>query len=223
PANNNEEVSNENNDSNQNNSEENDDHKEIVTKNNELGIKIMDQLAEEDADNNIFISLVSLYMALSMVSSGAENETQSEITNLLGADDTDISTFNDANNSLLETLNDKDNDDIQFDISNSLWVYQNFNPEAEYEEIIDQYYHGKIASINRDDPAEADEINDWISEQTHNKIDDVVESPLSEDFAAMLVNAVYFNSNWSFPFDEDETKDDIFHLNDDEEKEVDRK
>src|SRR5699024_12620047 len=57
-------------------------------------------------------------------------------------------------------------------------------------------------------------------EQTHNKIDDVVESPLSEDFAAMLVNAVYFNSNWSFPFDEDETKDDIFHLNDDKEKEV---
>src|SRR5699024_5358625 len=189
-------------------------------KNNELGIKIMDQLAEEDADNNIFISPVSLYMALSMVSPGAENETQSEITNLLGADDTDISTFNEANKSFLETLNDKDNDDIQLDIANSLWVDQNFNPEAEYEEIIDQYFHGKIASINRDDPAEADEINDWISEQTHNKIDDVVESPLSEDFAAMLVNAVYFNSNWSFPFDEDETKDDIFHLNDDEEKEV---
>lgn len=220
PANNNEEVSNENNDSDQNNSEENDDHKEIVTKNNELGIKIMDQLAEEDADNNIFISPVSLYMALSMVSPGAENETQSEITNLLGADDTDISTFNEANQSFLETLNDKDNDDIQLDIANSLWVDQNFNPEAEYDEIIDQYFHGKIASINRDDPAAADEINDWISEQTHNKIDDVVESPLSEDFAAMLVNAVYFNSNWSFPFDEDETKDDIFHLNDDKEKEV---
>src|SRR5699024_2814342 len=195
-ANNNEKVSNEKKDSEQNNSEENDDHKEIVTKNNELGIKIMDQLAEKDADNNIFISPVSLYMALSMVSSGAENETQSEITNLLGADDTDISTFNEANQSFLEKLNDKDNDDIHLDITNSLCVDQNFKPETEYEEIIDQYFHGKIASINRDDPAAADEINDWISEQTHNKIDDVVESPLSEDFAAMLVNAVYFNSNW---------------------------
>src|SRR5699024_7930265 len=74
PANNNEEESNENNDSDQNNSEENDDHKEIVTKNNELGIKIMDQLAEEDADNNILISLVSFYMSLSIVSLGADND-----------------------------------------------------------------------------------------------------------------------------------------------------
>src|SRR5699024_10514495 len=109
-----------------------------------------------------------------MMSSLAENETQSEITNLLDADDTDISTFNEANQSFLETLNDKDNDDIQLDIANSLWVDQNFNPEAAYDEIIDQYFHGKIASINRDDPAAADEINDWISEQTPNKIDDVV-------------------------------------------------
>src|SRR5699024_1422655 len=220
PANNNEEVSNENNDSDQNNREENDDYKKIITKNKVLGFEIKDQLAEKDADNNTFISPVSLYMALSMVSSGAENETQSEITNLLGADDTDISTFNEANQSLLETLNDKDSDDIQLDIANSLWVDEQYNVDAKYEEIIDQYFHGKIASINSKDPEAADEINDWISEQTQNKIDDVVESPLSEDFAAMLVNAVYFNSDWSFPFDEEETKDDIFHLNNEEEKEV---
>src|SRR5699024_490515 len=160
----------------------------IVTKNNELGIKIMDKLAEEDADNNIFISNDSLYMALSMVSAGAEKETQSDSTNLLGEDDTDIARFNEVNKCLLETLSEKHNEDIQLDIANSLCVDQNFNPEAEYEKIINQYFHGKIASINRDDPAAADEINDWISEQTHNKIDDVVESPLSEDFAAMLVN-----------------------------------
>src|SRR5699024_8052537 len=86
PANNNEEVSNENNDSDQNNSEENDDHKEIDTKNNELGIKIMDQLADEDADNNILISPVRLHLTLSMVSPGAENETHSNITYFLGAD-----------------------------------------------------------------------------------------------------------------------------------------
>src|SRR5699024_3741887 len=220
PANNNEEVSNEIHESDQNNGEEKDDYKEIVTKNNELGIEIMDQLTEKDADNNTFISPVSLYMALSMVSPGAENETQLEITNLLAADNMDISTFNEANQSLLKTLNDKDSDDIQLDIANSLWVDEQYNADAKYEEIIDQYFHGKIASINRDDPAAADEINDWISEQTQNKIDDVVESPLSEDFAAMLVNAVYFNSNWSFPFNEEETKDDIFHLNNEEEKEV---
>src|SRR5699024_2210478 len=45
-------------------------------------------------------------------------------------------------------------------------------------------------------------------------------SSLSEDFAVMLVNAVYFNSNWSFTFDEDEKKYDIFNMNDDKEKEV---
>src|SRR5699024_3390755 len=135
-------------------------------------------------------------------------------------DNTNFSMIKEANHSFFETLKDKDNDDIQLDIAFSLCVDQNFNSQPDYDEIIDQYFHGKLASIHRDDPAAAETINDWIREKTHNKIDDVVESPLSEDFAAMLVNAVYFNSNWSFPFDEDETKDDIFHLNDDKEKEV---
>src|SRR5699024_10038325 len=82
PANNNEEVSNENNDSDQNNSEENDDYKKIVTKNNELGFEIMDQLAEKDADNNTFISPVSLYMALSMVSRSEERRVGKECRSL---------------------------------------------------------------------------------------------------------------------------------------------
>src|SRR5699024_12525696 len=68
PANNNEEVSNENNGSDENNSEENDDNKEIVTKNNELGSKIMYKLDEKDTDNNIFISHVILYMSKSLMS-----------------------------------------------------------------------------------------------------------------------------------------------------------
>src|SRR5699024_12594658 len=114
------------------------DHKDIVTKNNELGSKRMDRLADKDGYNNTCISPVSLYMAISMVSSGAENETQLEITNLLGADDTDISTFTEAKQSRLETLNDRDNDDIQLDIANRIWVDQDFNLEIKYEEIIDQ-------------------------------------------------------------------------------------
>ena len=39
----------------------------------------------------------------------------------------------------------------------------------------------------------------------------MADGPLGDDFAAMLVNAVYFKGNWTFPFDPDATSKDTFH------------
>lgn len=219
-GNDNKEATNDNKDIAVNNDDKNEAYEAIIQKNNDFGINMMKQLNTDDADRNIFISPVSMYIALSMVYAGADNETQTEIATLLDTEDMTIDDLNEANASLLKMLNDQKDDDIQLDIANSLWIDERFNLNSDYDDIISQYYKGKIASIDSNDEAAADTINDWVSEKTLDKIDKVAEAPLGDNFVAMMVNAIYFNGDWSHPFDPDDTTDDTFYVNSGEENKV---
>lgn len=64
-------------------------------------------------------------------------------------------------------------------------------------------------------------MNEWVRNKTEDKITEVVEAPLSDDFVAMLFNVIYFNGKWMNPFDEANTKKDTYYGANDEEKEVD--
>src|SRR5699024_9097614 len=61
------------------NESEMDASKEILDKSNQFGIDLIEQLRAED-DKNLFISPISLYIALSMVYPSADNETKIELS-----------------------------------------------------------------------------------------------------------------------------------------------
>ena len=66
-----------------------------------------------------------------------------------------------------------------------------------------------------DSKAAARLINDWVEDETHEKILDLVKpSLLSKDTRLVLVNAIYFKGNWSIKFDPKGTKKQDFHLTD---------
>jgi serpin B len=58
-------------------------------------------------------------------------------------------------------------------------------------------------------------INDWVSEQTENRINDLIPAgsitPLTE---LILTNAIYFKAAWFYQFNEYRTITDTFHLAD---------
>ena len=57
------------------------------------------------------------------------------------------------------------------------------------------------------------EINNWVSEQTKDKIKNLIpEGVLDSDTRMALVNAIYFKGDWLHPFDADSTRDASFHL-----------
>lgn len=49
-------------------------------------------------------------------------------------------------------------------------------------------------------------INQWISNQTNHKINNMLQS-LSPDTKLIMANAVYFNANWDVPFNAEYTHD----------------
>ena len=56
-------------------------------------------------------------------------------------------------------------------------------------------------------------INDWVSNQTEGRIEDLIPPGLIDDLTRLvLTNAIYFNAAWENPFDEDRTADGPFYL-----------
>ena len=53
-----------------------------------------------------------------------------------------------------------------------------------------------------DSEAAADTINDWVEERTKDKIKDLIQPDMiDEDTSLVLVNAIYFKSNWAKKFE----------------------
>lgn len=200
-------------------SSDEDAYETIVQKSNELGFHILDKVANEK-DVNVFISPVSLYMALSMVYSGADGETKAEMAALLDLEDMTVHELNEANVSLLDQLGEKNEEDIKLHLANSLWLDDSFQLHPNYEKTIEQYFRGKLTMVDRMDKAAVDAMNDWAQEQTEGKLDEVVTSPLGDNFVAMLMNVVYFNGKWTYPFDEATTAQGTFYLTDGQEIDV---
>jgi len=178
-------------------------------------------------DENYMISPFSLRMALAMVANGASGESQREILAVLGIDDLDL--FNQATAEFIAESNE--NEEVEFNIANSIWFNEDLfgcdilDFSENYRHITTNYFAGVAQRINAEDGA--DIINDWIAEQTRNRITNVIsddtficeicEPYIDEVFncpecitLAILVNAIYFNGDWASPFNPVHTRDDIF-------------
>src|SRR5699024_9859616 len=189
------------------------DYKKITTANNLLGFNMLEQI-EPDESGNIFISPTSLFMAILMAYNGADGVTKEEIESALRLEDIHLDEVNKANASLLAML-DKDTEHTQIQIGNSIWVSDAFNLQDSYININKDYLNADVHSIDISDKASADKINEWVQDATHDKIMNMVDPPLNQDMVALLLNAIYFNGDWTYPFDPDETTKQGFQTGDD--------
>ena len=56
-------------------------------------------------------------------------------------------------------------------------------------------------------------INDWVAEQTHDRIEDLLPAGAVDGLTRLvLTNAVYFNGQWKYQFDPEDTRNAAFHI-----------
>lgn len=189
-----------------------DDYQKIVTANNKLGFKMLGEV-EADGNGNSFISPLSLFMALSMVYNGADGVTKEEIAKTLQAEGIDVNELNQANASLLTMLN-KDSDDIQLSIANSIWLNEDFHFQDDFAQYNQDYFNAEIQEIDISNSESPKMINDWVKKSTNERITEIVDDPLNPDLVTILINAIYFNGNWKFEFDEKLTEEGTFYTGD---------
>lgn len=187
-------------------------YEKIVSPNNKLGIKLLEEI-ETDDNQNLFISPTSLLIALSMVYNGADGVTKEEISSVLEVEGIDAEELSQANEAFMTKLK-TDTDEMELRIANSIWLNEDLHFQEGFIKNNEDYFQAMTEQIDVNDNNSANKINDWVKNATNNKIDEIVKPPLNSDLVSILINAIYFKGDWKYEFDKNLTEDRDFHLAD---------
>ncbi|MDQ7788934.1 MAG: serpin family protein [Clostridia bacterium] len=166
------------------------------------------EVVKQDGEENIFISPVSVALALSMVYNGAAAETKEAMAEVLRVRGIAIEDVNKANAALLKALNA--NPDVQLDVANSVWARKDVTFTPEFLKTLKDYYSAEATTLDFNDPGAPDIINSWVQDKTNGKIDAIIEE-IKPDEVMFLINAIYFLGQWTTEFDKKHTQERPFH------------
>lgn len=186
--------------------------KKLVEKDNSFGWQLFKEVSKNSNNENIFISPLSVSMALGMTYNGAAGETESAMKSTLNFSGMSRQEINESYKSIIDFLSSLD-PNVQFELANSIWYRLGFEVEQDFIDLNKNYFNAEVTGLNFSDQNSVNTINSWVNDKTNNKIQKVIDKI---DFQTMmfLINAIYFNGTWVYEFDKDQTKDDFFNLSD---------
>ncbi len=166
----------------------------------------------DDTADNVFISPLSISMALSMVLNGAEGETHNQIKETLGLSGLNEDEINQNFLSLMNYLMSVDTK-VAVKIANSVWYDEQLEVKQKFLNQLQESFNARGEALNFSDPASVNVINSWVSENTNGRIETILDE-ISDEMVMFLINALYFKGDWLHQFDEEDTRDADFYLED---------
>ena len=182
-----------------------------------FGYKLLHEAARVNARENVFLSPISAAQALEMLYQGASGETQKAMSRALLLDNIPLETLNKANPYALSLL--EGDKCVQFSSANSLWVGAGFSILDSFTSTARAAYRAEVRSANLGTLEGMGQVNAWVSDKTHGKIDKLFDAPVP-DTDLLLLNATYFKGLWSKPFKKEDTLSKPFTLQDGSSKTV---
>jgi serpin B len=181
----------------------------VVASGNRFGLEL---LAAVDAPNtNRFLSPFSVRTALAMTSLGADGQTLDQMNGTLGFADRDqAGAFGRMGGSLVAQYAGTDS---TLSVANRIWIDRTFPILDTFKSACRQDFGAEAESADFASSPDRERavINQWVSDQTHGKIDELFQPGTIDSMTRMvLANAIYFKANWKHPFSADATKDGKF-------------
>lgn len=195
-----------------------DDLQSLATGNTAFALDLYQAVRGEPG--NLFFSPYSISAALAMTYAGARGETEQQMAQTLHFA-LSQERLHPAFNALAQTLqavpaqNEGEKYPFELHIANSLWGQQGYTFRPEFLETLARSYGAglRLVDFKRDVEAARQAINSWVSEQTKDKIKDLIPpGTLSDDARLVLANAIYFKAGWRNPFEEELTANGPFTL-----------
>ncbi|MEJ2341542.1 MAG: serpin family protein [Gemmatimonadales bacterium] len=168
---------------------------------------------EEDPAANIFVSPLSASMALGMALAGAEAGTFEAMRDALRLGGLERDQIGVSYRSLIDLLSGLD-PAVRLEIGNSVWHREGFALQDAYVSEVERDFLARVEALDFSDPGAADVINAWVSEATDGLIDAIVDPPINPLTMAFLINAIYFEGEWTLQFDPDRTATGDFRRSD---------
>ena len=176
-----------------------------------FGFKIFKEINKTE-NGNIFISPLSISMALGMTNNGAAGTTAEAMQNTLGLTGLSNQEINESYQSLIDLLINID-PKVIFQLANSIWYRNTITFEETFLNLCKTFFNAQVTGLDFNDPGAPAIINAWVDNNTNGKIKEIIKSinPLTVMY---LINAIYFKGTWTYEFKEENTKDDEFTLSD---------
>ena len=190
----------------------------VASANTRFGFKLLQDLRERDSGANIFISPLSISIALTMTYNGAVGETEHAMAEVLEIGGLDRDTVNHSNAALRNSLEDPD-PKVEISIANSIWSRQGVEFNPDFLERNRVFFGAEVASLDFSALEATEIINEWVNTNTNGKIEKIVDR-INPQTLLFLINAIYFKGNWQDEFNKSMTRQGIFHLSDGNEKRV---
>ena len=170
------------------------------------------------ARQNLFYSPYSISVALAMTYAGARGNTERQMADVLH--------FALSQERLHPALNALDlllagrgqgaeEDSFKLNLVNALWGQTGYKFLPDFLDLLAENYGAglRLLDFARAPQESRTTINDWVSEETESKIEDLLPpDAINSDTVLVLTNAIYFNAKWKSPFDPGATGEGAFHL-----------
>lgn len=194
-----------------------DTQSELVEGNNTFALKLYQSLTNQG--ENIFFSPYSISEALAMTFAGAAGDTEKAM-----ADAMEFTLDQDKLHPVFNWLDlefekrgqgaeGKDGEGFRLRIANSIWGQKDFKFLSPFLDVLAINYSAGLRTVDfiKDTEKSRITINDWVEEQTENRIKDLIpQGGVNQMTRMVLTNAIYFNAAWLNPFKEEMTYNGTF-------------
>ena len=182
---------------------------EKVTRDNAFTFDLLRAVRKHSKDANVFISPLSVSMALNMTLNGAVGATADEMRTALRETGYSTADINAYSRELREALMKVD-PSTQIGIANSIWYRQGATVKAPFLEANRTYYDAEVEALDFTSPTAISTINGWCARKTNNRIKKILGEIPGNAFM-YLINAVYFKGTWTTRFEKKHTFSTDFH------------
>lgn len=183
-----------------------------VDEENSFAFDFLQETLSTTEEDNVFISPLSVSIAMGMTWNGANGATKEEIKQALkhqGLTDEQINRYYQILLNNLPNLDKK----TKLILANSIWYKKDFPILKDFLDKNNVYFNAKVQGLDFSKSESLDIINNWCAEKTNNLIKKPLDQ-ISDNSIAFLINAIYFKGLWKNKFDSKHTQEATFTAED---------
>ncbi len=183
----------------------------LIEADNRFALKLFREINRQEVDGNIFVSPLSVAMALGMTYNGANGSTQQAMQETLELMGMSLEEVNQSYRDLIDLLVELD-PLVEFLIANSIWYREGLTFEQAFLDATRQFFDAEVSALDFGAPGASERINGWVRDNTNGLIEEIVPAAIPANIVMYLINAIYFKGDWASQFDKDLTQAGPFTL-----------
>ncbi|CAF5124067.1 unnamed protein product [Rotaria sp. Silwood1] len=167
-----------------------------------FGLKLYSTLGQNNKNENVFVSPVSISLAMSMCAVGARQETLNQMLKTFQVSSREqlIKTAEQIMNVFSIVNQDKE---VQVKLANRLYTQKAYELQQEYLKIVQNSFKAdiKLEDFEHESEQAVQRINTWVEQQTNNLIHNLLQkSDITPDTRLIIINSIYFKGAWMKQF-----------------------